>query len=124
MARVDALRFVLDQHVNPRALRQLQSRNVDVVHVAEVGLARADDPDIFAWAAQQERIIVTRNYQDFAPLVSAWAGRGRVFPGVLFLATSVPQADTWHHVRSLLAWVEAAVRAGHNPVANSYGWLR
>lgn len=117
-------RFVFDQHVNARALRQLQARSIDVVHVAEVGPASADDPEIFAWAVHQERIIVTRNYQDFAPLVSAWADRGRAFPGVLFIATSVPQADAGHHVRSLVAWVETATRSGHNLVANSYGWLR
>ncbi len=117
-------RFVFDQHVNARALRQLQARGVDVVHVAEVGLSAADDPEIFAWSVDQERILVTRNYQDFAPLVSAYAAKGLAFPGVLFIATSVPHADAGHHVRSLLEWVAVADQAGHNPVAGTYGWLR
>jgi predicted nuclease of predicted toxin-antitoxin system len=119
-----ALRFVLDQHVNARALKQLQARGVDGVHVAEVGLSEADDPDIFAWSIDQQRIVVTRNYQDFAPLASTYAEKGLAFPGVLFIATSVPQADAGHHIRSLLAWIEAADQAGHNPVASTYGWLR
>lgn len=119
-----AFRFVFDQHVNARALKQLQARGLDVVHVAEVGLSEADDPEIFAWSIDQGRIIVTRNYQDFAPLVSAYAEDARAFPGVLFIATSVPHADAGHHVRSLLAWIEAADQAGHNPVASTYGWLR
>lgn len=38
----------------------------------EVGLSTADDPDILAWAATEDRIVVTRTYQDFAPLVEAW----------------------------------------------------
>ena len=117
-------RFVFDQHVNARALKQLQSLGLDVVHVAEVGLSEADDPEIFAWSIDPGRIIVTRNYQDFAPLVSAYAERGLAFPGVLFIATSVPQADAGHHIRSLLAWNKAAAQAGHNPVASSHGWLR
>jgi predicted nuclease of predicted toxin-antitoxin system len=117
-------RFVFDQHVNARALRQLQAQGFDVVHVAEVGLSEADDPEIFAWAHDQGRIVVTRNYQDFAPLVSAHAERGLTVPGVLFIATSVPQADAGHHVRSLLAWIEAADQAGLNPVASTFGWLR
>jgi predicted nuclease of predicted toxin-antitoxin system len=117
-------RFVLDQHVNARALEQLRAQGVDLVHVAEVGLSRADDAEIFVWAIDQERIIATRNYQDFAPLVSAYAEQGLSFPGVLFIATSVPQADAGHHVRSLLAWIEVATRTGHSPVASSYGWLR
>ena len=117
-------RFVFDQHVNARALKQLQAHGVDVVHVAEVGLSGADDPVIFAWAVDEERIIVTRNYQDFAPLVNAYAAKGLSFPGVLFFATSVSQADAGHHVRSLLAWIQTATQAGHNPVASSYGRLR
>lgn len=117
-------RFVFDQHVNARALKQLQAQGVDVVHVAEVGLSEADDPEIFAWAIDQGRIIITRNYQDFAPLVNAYAAKGLSFPGVLFIATSVSQADAGHHVRSLLAWIRAAAEAGHSPVASSYGWLR
>jgi predicted nuclease of predicted toxin-antitoxin system len=119
-----SFRFVLDQHVNARALRQLQAQGIDAVHVAEVGLGRADDPELFAWAVEHGRIIVTRNYHDFAPLVSAYAARGLSFPGVLFLATSVAQADAGQHVRCLLAWIEAAQEAGHNPAASSYGWLR
>lgn len=118
------MRFVFDQHVNARALKQLQAQGVDVLHAAEVGLSEADDPELFAWAVDQGRIIVTRNYQDFAPLVSAHAEKGLSFPGVLFIATSVPQADVGDHVRSLLAWIQAAVEAGYNPVANSFGWLR
>lgn len=118
------LRFVFDQHVNARALKQLQVRGVDAVHVAEVGLSEADDAEIFAWSIDQGRIIVTRNYQDFAPLASTYAEKGVAFPGVLFIATSVPQADAGHHVRSLLAWIQAANQAGDNPVARTYGWLR
>jgi predicted nuclease of predicted toxin-antitoxin system len=117
-------RFVFDQHVNARAVKQLQARGLDVVHVAEVGLSEAVDPEIFAWSIDQGRIVVTRNYQDFAPLASTFAEKGLAFPGVMFFATSVPQADAGHHIRSLLAWIEDADQAGLNPVANSYGWLR
>jgi predicted nuclease of predicted toxin-antitoxin system len=119
-----ALRFVFDQHVNARALRQLRAHGVDAIHVAEVGLSEADDPEIFAWAVEARRIIVTRNYQDFAPLVSAYGKRGLSFPGVLFFATSVKQADAGHHVRSLLSWIQDAVAMGRNPVENGIGWLR
>jgi predicted nuclease of predicted toxin-antitoxin system len=115
---------VFDQHVNARALKQLQAQGIDVVHVAEVGLSDADDAEIFAWSIDQGRIVVTRNYQDFTPLVNAYAAKGVAFPGVLFIATSVSQADAGHHIRSLLAWIDVADQAGDNPVANTYGWLR
>lgn len=118
------LRFVFDQHVNALALQQLRDSGVDVVHVAEEGLAEADDPDILAWAAREERIVVTRNYRDFAPLAEAYARRGTPFPGILFCAGSVRQSDVGHHVRALREWIEEAEGAGGNPVANGIGWLR
>lgn len=119
-----ALRFVFDQHVNAPALRQLQSGGVDVVHVAEVGLSQADDADILAWAARENRIVVTRNYRDFAPLVEVYVRRGTPFPGVLFYAGSVRQGDVGHHVHALRAWIDAAEATGGNPVMNGIGWLR
>jgi predicted nuclease of predicted toxin-antitoxin system len=118
------VRFVFDQHVNAPALRQLRESGVDVVHVAEVGLNEADDPDILAWATERDRIVVTRNYRDFAPLVDAYARRGIDFPGVLFYATSVRHSDVGHHVRALLQWIDETGQADRNPVRNGIGWLR
>lgn len=119
-----ALRFVFDQHVNAPALRQLREEGVDLVAAAEVGLDEADDPDILAWAAKEDRIVVTRNYRDFAPLVEAYAKQGIPFPGVLFYSNSVRHSDVGHHVRALRMWIRDAEEAGRNPVRNGLGWLR
>ena len=118
------LRFLADQHVSGPALRQLRERDVDIVHAAEVGLADADDADLSRWSARAQRIIVTRNYGDYAPLVEAFARRGELFPGVLFLATSIRPGDVGAHVRALLAWIASAKTRGRNPVENTFGWLR
>jgi predicted nuclease of predicted toxin-antitoxin system len=118
------LRFLFDQHVSGPALRQLRERGIDVMHVAEVGLAEADDPVVFQWAIREWRIVVTRNYCDFAPLVEVSARRGVSFPGVLFIPTSIRQNDVGLHVRALLAWMEAAAASGSNPVENSSDWVR
>lgn len=118
------LRFVFDQHANAPAKRRLREDGVDVVHVAEVGLAEADDPDVLAWAAREDRIVVTRNYRDFAPLAEAYTKRGIELPGVLFYASSVRQSDVGHHVRALGEWIRTAEEASGNPVRNGVGWLR
>lgn len=117
-------RFVFDQHVNARALRQLRVDGFDIVHVAEAGMSEADDPDILAWAAKEDRIVVTRNYRDFVPLVEAYGRKGISFPGVLLYATSVRHSDVGHHVRALRAWIDAAADLDRNPVQNGLGWLR
>jgi hypothetical protein len=119
-----ALRFVFDQHVSAPAMKVLREAGVDVGHVAEAGLSEADDADILAWALRENRIVVTRNYRDFAPLVDAYGRNGVSFPGVLFFATSVRQSDAGHHVRSLQEWIHSASRAGTSPVQNGRGWLR
>jgi predicted nuclease of predicted toxin-antitoxin system len=117
------LRFLFDQHVSGPALRQLRTRGVDVLHVAEVGLAEADDPEILRWAQRERRIVVTRNYRDFAPLVRALAAAREPFPGVLFLPSSLRSNDVGRHVTALTRWITEAETAGENPIANSLGWL-
>lgn len=115
--------FVFDHHVNAPAMRRLREEGVDVVSVAEVGLGEADDPDILAWAARENRIVVTRNYRDFAPLVEAYAKRGISFPGVLFYSSSVRHSDVGYHVRALREWITQAEEADRNAVQNSLGRL-
>ena len=118
-----APRLLFDEHVNVPACRALQAMDLDVVHALEVGLGHTDDPEILRWAQQEDRILVTRNYQDFAPLVQALAARGETFPGVLFLAASVRQSDVRAHVRAVTDWL-AEGPDGVAAVANSFGWLR
>ena len=114
--------LLLDEHVNFAAYQQLQARGVDVVHVVEAGLAGVPDPDLLQWAIRAARVVVTRNYQDFAPLVHGLAQQGITFPGVLFLATSIRQNDVGAHVRAIEKWI-AAFAAGDTSVTNSFGWL-
>ncbi len=94
---------------------------MDVVHAGDEGLGGADDLDLLLAAAQDGRVVVTRNYQDFAPLVEELARRGRQFPGVLFLSPAIPPSDLAAHFRALTAWSEAA--GDGNPVRNTYGWI-
>jgi len=117
------LRFLFDEHVNARALPQLQAHGMDVVHVGDVGLSGAGDDVLFDWARRNGRIIVTRNYQDFVPLVVAAVERELSFPGVLFYPRSLSHADVGGHVKALEDWVERARARGGNPIRDSFGWL-
>lgn len=114
--------LLLDEHVNLGAYQQLLARGLDVAHVLDAGLAGAPDPEVLQWAIAQDRVVVTRNYCDFAPLVQNLAATGVPFPGVLFLATSIRQNDIGAHVRSIEAWV-TAYAAGDTSVTNSFSWL-
>lgn len=116
--------FLFDQHVNGPAMYALRAQGVDIVHAAEIGMARADDASLLQWAQREGRIIVTRNYRDFAPLAEALAARRSAFPGVLFLASSIPHSDVGAHVRALTTWIAVVQQSGHNSVQGSCAWLR
>jgi len=118
------LRFLFDQHVSGPAMRILRAGDVDVVHAVEVGLASSADAAVFQWAKQNDHVIVTRNYRDFAPLAPVFSARNESFPGVLFLATSIPHDGVDAHVRALTAWITSANEAGRNLAANTFAWLR
>jgi predicted nuclease of predicted toxin-antitoxin system len=114
--------LLLDEHVNVGAYQQLLARGGDVAHVLDAGLAGAPDPEVLQWAIEEGRVVVTRNYRDFAPLVQNLAASGVPFPGVLFLATSIRQNDVSAHVRAIDAWV-TAFAAGDKSVTSSFSWL-
>lgn len=124
------LRFLFDEHVSKPACQVLRERGVDVLHVLDVGLGRAPDSDVLAWAAAERRIVVTRNYRDFARLIEAYRAHGWSFPGVLFLLASLSQADTDAHVRPIEAWIAAQAEAdpagadvGRSLITDGFGWI-
>lgn len=63
---------LLDEMYPPMLARGLRERGHDVVAVLdiEVGLASKTDDDVLAWAARNERCVVTENVSDFARLAS------------------------------------------------------
>lgn len=118
-----SFRFLFDEHVNVPAMKRLQERGIDVIQVGDVGLLQVDDAVIFEWARNNDRIIVTQNYHDFAPLVMEAGRQQRRFPGVLIWAPSLRQSDVGGHVRAVERWLFAAHSAGVNPIERTYGWL-
>ncbi len=52
-------RLLLDHGVARDAAVILRRHGWDVVHVAELGMAAAEDKDILAWAAANDRVCVT-----------------------------------------------------------------
>jgi len=62
------MKFLLDQDVYATTLRFLSDLGHDVVPVAQIGLAQADDEELLRLAQAQGRIFVTRD-RDFGSLV-------------------------------------------------------
>jgi len=62
------MRFLLDHDVYAITARYLSQLGHDVVTVAKIGYAQADDSDLLCLAREQSRIFVTRD-RDFGGLV-------------------------------------------------------
>lgn len=62
------MRFLLDMNLPPAMAEWLRSAGHDAVHIRELGLAHLPDREVFARAAQEERIVVTFDL-DFGEIV-------------------------------------------------------
>lgn len=55
----DLPKFYIDAHISKKVAAQLRRKGIDCIHCSEVGLSEADDPDHLAYAANQNRIVVS-----------------------------------------------------------------
>ena len=64
------MRFLADMGISPRTVRWLQAAGHDAVHVAELRLHRATDPDSVRLARSENRIVITHDL-DFGTIMAA-----------------------------------------------------
>ena len=83
------MRLLLDANLSPRRVgKALRARGHGVLALAEErALDGLDDPDVLRLAAEDDRILVTRNSRDFAPLAREWAEAGRSHAGLILIWT-------------------------------------
>jgi predicted nuclease of predicted toxin-antitoxin system len=57
------VQFLADENFNNQIVRGVirQSPAIDMLRVQDVGLSGADDPTVLAWAAQENRIVLTHD---------------------------------------------------------------
>jgi len=66
------LRFLLDEHVWAGLVELGLELDVDIVQVQEIADAGTPDDKVLALAAKTERVLLTANTRDFAPLAAQW----------------------------------------------------
>ncbi len=83
------MRLLLDANLSPRRIGGLlRAAGHDVLALAEdASLEGLDDPRVLELAAGQERVLVTRNSRDFAPLARQWAEAQRPHSGLILIWT-------------------------------------
>ncbi len=78
-------RFLADEDFNNHVVRGLRRRRpeIDIVRVQDVALGNAKDPLVLAWAAVNERIVLTHDISTLPDFAGARIQRGERMPGVV-----------------------------------------
>ena len=63
------MKFLIDNALSPRVAEGLRAADHDAIHVRDIGLAAADDEELFDLAATDDRIIVSAD-TDFGTLLA------------------------------------------------------
>lgn len=81
------MRLLLDANLSPKRIGDaLERHGHDVLSIAsDATLGALPDPLVLELAAEQERILITRNSRDFAPLLREWAEAERHHSGCILI---------------------------------------
>jgi predicted nuclease of predicted toxin-antitoxin system len=83
------LRLLLDANLSPRRIAApLRDTGHDVFALAENATYEGlSDPQVLELATSEERIVITRNSRDFAPIAREWAEAQRPHTGLILIWT-------------------------------------
>ena len=102
-------RILLDQGLAPHAAAILRRHGFDAVHVAELGMQRAEDAEILQLARNDSRVCVTLDHDFHAHLAATGQGRPSV---VLLRVQGLDAMGQAELIRSVYLQCEAALREG------------
>jgi predicted nuclease of predicted toxin-antitoxin system len=77
------VRLYFDRHIMTRLAIDLRGRGYDVLTTEQAGKDTATDEEQLAFAAAENRAILTFNIRDFAPLHESWQAASRSHGGVI-----------------------------------------
>lgn len=124
MADGGSVRLVLDEMFSPALAQALREAGHDVLAVAEVAELRAmTDAELFGWAAEARRRIVTENVKDFRPLLLLAIEAGHSHPALLLTSSrSFPRSrrNPAPLIEALCAWLVRQPNSSSLPE----DWLR
>ena len=85
------LRWLADENFNNDIVRGVhrRNRNIDIVRAQDAGLTGSDDELLLAWAAEQDRVLLTHNVSTITACAYRRLMRGDRMPGVFEVSRSV-----------------------------------
>jgi hypothetical protein len=101
------VKWLLDEMLPPAMALKWNEKGHDAVIVVGFGLVGSIDRDVFAYAVETDRVIVTENYADIAAIMEHRQSRDQpCVPGVFVRRTALPRrgAMAEHLARKLHRW--------------------
>jgi hypothetical protein len=116
------LRLVADENFHGDVVRGflLRQPDFDLDRVQDVGLAGADDPDILAWAAQNNRVILTHDRATMSDYAYERVAAGEQMAGVFILNDRFPVGHAIEEILLMATCTDQAEwhgRAIHVPLS-------
>ena len=79
------MRWLIDAMLPRATAAELNALGHEAVGVADAGLAAGDDATVYATAVEQQRVMVTENFADFAALTQERLAAGEPCVAVVFV---------------------------------------
>ena len=101
------LRLLADENFNGDIVRGLLLRQpaLDIVRIQDIELAGEDDPDILAWAANNNRILLTHDRATMPDYAYERVAAGQEMPGIFILNDRFPVG---HAIDEILLTVDCS----------------
>lgn len=84
------LKLLADENFDNTIVRGLLRRrpSIDIIRVQDVDLSGVDDPTVLAWAAEENRILLTHDVATVTRFAYERAAQGLSMPGVIEVSTN------------------------------------
>ena len=105
------LKLLADENFDNTIVRGLLRRNpnIDIVRVQDVGLLGEDDPTILAWAAQENRVLLTHDVATITNYAYKRITQGQPMPGVIEVITDTRIGQVIEDILLLIECCLAAI---------------
>jgi predicted nuclease of predicted toxin-antitoxin system len=118
------VKLLLDEMYPAAVAEALRDRGFDVVAAQEDNdLRELADESLFATARESNRVLVTENVKDLAPIEAATRAAGQTHPGLIFTSNRSFPRHRQHLIGAMVAALERFVAKDPDCTGTAH-WLR